>query len=484
MDKQNSKSNSEFYPPVVTVLGHVDHGKTSLLDAIRKSSVAQREHGGITQSIGASSIEVVHDGEKRKITFIDTPGHATFSKMRSRGATVADIGLLIVSSADGVKPQTKESIELLKEAKIPFIAVLTKADLETKNVEKVKGELAKEGISLEGFGGDVPVIEVSAKSGMNIKELLDLILLVYQMQGQKTKGEEFSAIVIESRLDAKSGPKATVVIKSGELKVRETVYCESIPAKIRTLIDPSGKQVQSATVGDAVEILGFEKVPPVGGIVSLEKTASAKVIESVTSAPLSVMDLFAEEQKGQTALVLCADTQGSLEALIAALPKEAKIVFQKTGDITPSDVNFAKSTGALVIGFNTKIAPAVANLARTEKVLMKNYTIIYELLDEINDVVAGKIEAMQEEILGVAKVLASFPYEKTKVLGVMVEDGRLARGDKIRIMRGDEQVGSSTIHSIRRGKETVSKVEKGLECGIVISPLLDFTIGDVVLSHN
>ncbi len=485
MAKEKPKEpQSEFYPPVVTVLGHVDHGKTSLLDAIRKSSIAEREHGGITQKIGASSIEIIQDGAKRHITFIDTPGHETFAKMRSRGAQAADIGLLIVSSSDGVKPQTKESIELLKSSKIPFIAVLTKADLPDKNPEKVKGELAKEGISLEEYGGDVPVIEVSAKAGTNIKELLDLILLMYEVSGKKEKGSELSAIVIESKMDPKSGSKATVVVKSGVLKVRETVYCEGIEAKIRTLIDANGKQVESATVGDAVEVLGFQKVPPVGGIVSSTKILTQAVEQAAKAVVGSPLDFFEETTEDKVSVILCADSLGSLEAIAETLPQDIVIVTRKTGDITASDVMMAKSTKALILGFNTKIDPKIASLARTEKVLMKNYTIIYELIDEISDVLQGKLEALQEEVLGIAKVLASFPFEKTKVLGIRVEDGRVARGDKVRLQRGETTVGEATIASIRHGKEVVSKVEKGTEAGIVISPLLDFTIGDMVLSHN
>jgi|SRR5581483_4211783 len=479
--KEETKSKEDFYPPVVTVLGHVDHGKTSLLDAIRKTSIAEREHGGITQKIGASKVEIMHDGQKRSITFIDTPGHETFSKMRSRGALVADIGLLIVSSSDGIKPQTVESIQVLKSANIPYIVVLTKSDLPNKEVEKTKGALAKEGIQLEGYGGDVPVIEVSAKTGSNIKELLDLILLVWEMGGKKAQSESPTAIVIESKLDPRIGPKATIVVKSGVIKPRDQLYCEGIPLKVRSLIDDSGKQLQAASVGDAVEVLGFEKVPPVGGIVSTEK--NAVVVQNVQK-PVEPLDFFSETPQGSLSVIICADTLGSLEAVVDALPEELVIVSKKTGDITSSDVTHAKSTGAIVVGFNVKIPPNIAHLAKTEKVLMKNYTIIYELIDEVKDVMAGKLEALQEEVFGIAKVLASFPFEKTKVLGVSVSEGRVARGDKVRILRGETVVGESTIQSIRKGKESVSKVEAGAECGVVISPMLDFTIGDMVLSHN
>src|SRR5260221_8259549 len=262
------------FVPVVSVLGHVDHGKTSLLDAMRKTNVAAGEHGGITQKIGASSFEIEHDGSLRKITFVDTPGHETFANMRSRGARVADIGILVVSSSDGVMPQTKESIQLLQAAKIPYIVALTKADLPDKNVEKVKRELATENVLVEGYGGDVPVIEVSAKTGMNIKELLDLILLVYEMKYTTETDKPlpssqaaFEAVVIESRLDQKVGPKATIVVKNGTAHIKDELLAEGVIGRVKAFMTDTGALVQQITVGEAAEVLGFETVPPVGSIV-------------------------------------------------------------------------------------------------------------------------------------------------------------------------------------------------------------------------
>ncbi|MEK7502469.1 MAG: GTP-binding protein, partial [Patescibacteria group bacterium] len=259
--------DKKFYPPVVAVVGHVDHGKTTLLDTIRKSNIAQREHGGITQRIGASKIEFINEGEKRAITFIDTPGHEAFSNMRGRGVAAADIGLLIVSSVDGVMPQTKESIKFLKEADVPFIVVLTKSDLPQKNPEKVKRELLKAGVLLEGYGGDVPVIEVSAKTDTNIKELLSLILLVLEMKNEglgSSEEGEFKGVVIESKRDQRIGPVSTVVIKNGILSVRDEISADEILGRVKSLTDTLGKRVNRVTVGEAVEVLGFEKVPQVG----------------------------------------------------------------------------------------------------------------------------------------------------------------------------------------------------------------------------
>src|SRR3989344_2853633 len=505
-EKSNSKSKedprlsskrtqpSASVPPVVVVVGHVDHGKTTLLDTIRKSNIAQREHGGINQRIGASKIEFINEGEKRAITFIDTPGHEAFSNMRGRGVQAADIGLLIVSSTDGVMPQTKESIKFLKEAGTPFIVVLTKSDLPQKNPEKAKRELLKAGVLLEGYGGDVPVIEVSAKTNTNIKELLSLILLVFEMSsvglGSSEEGE-FKGVVIESKRDQRIGPVSTVVIKDGTLSVRDEIFADEIIGKVKSLTDTLGKRIDRATVGEAVEVLGFKKVPQVGSIV-LKKGSEVgtKVGAEVAHNPVrrgvsSPRQIGSpDEENPLLSIIICADTLGSLEAIVNALPSQINIVSQKTGDISPADLLLAKSVSAIVLGFNIKIKPEILKLAKTEKVLAKNYSLIYELINEITDVLEGRELSLVEEILGRAKVIAEFPFKKTKVMGVAVLEGRVAKGDKIRLVRKDEVIGNSVISSLRQGKDSISKVEKGNEAGIIISPSLDFTIGDMVISHG
>ena len=473
-----TKDKNENFPPVVAVLGHVDHGKTTLLDVIRKTGVAKREHGGITQKIGASSVEIDHEGSKRRITFIDTPGHEAFVKMRGRGAQAADIGLLIVSCVDGVMPQTKESINLLKSSKIPYIAVLTKSDSEQRNPEKVKQALIKEEVMLEGYGGDIPVIEVSARDNTNIKELLDLILLVSDLHPGGVNidsASPFRAIVIESKQDPKAGPKATIIIKNGKISVRDEITTGDVAGKVRSLISDSGKQVQEASVGDAVEILGFDRVPEVGSVVY--KGSEKQGEEKTEKRPL-------KNEEGIISIILVADTLGSLEAIYSSLPSKINVILKKTGDITTADVLLAKSTGALVLGFNIKIKPDVAKLASTEKVLVKNYTIIYEMLDEIKDVVEGKELSLMEQVYGVAQILASFPYEKTKVMGIKVLKGRVAKGDRVRIERGDQVIGKGHINSVRQAKVSTSRVETGSEAGIVVSSAIDFMIGDMVICHS
>lgn len=484
MSQHNESNTQHIYPPVVAVLGHVDHGKTTLLDAIRKSSIAEREKGGITQKIGASSVEIMHEGKKRFITFIDTPGHEAFTQMRSRGAQAADICLLIVSSVDGVKPQTKESIEVLKKSQLPFIVVLTKSDLPTKNPEKAKKELMAEQIQLEGYGGDIPVMEVSAKTNLNIKELLDLILLLFDMHPTTSTGQSpLAAVVIESKLDTRAGAKATVVVKNGTIKVREDVQIDGQMFKVRTLFDTNGKPVQEASVGDAVEVLGFTEVPSVGSLIK-DKAAQSTVIQAEEKPLTREMNYQRTEEHKGISVVLVADTKGSLEAIIHALPEGIKLVSQKTGEVTEADILMAKSTGGIVLSFNTKLKPDITTFAYTEKVLLRNYEIIYELLDEITDALEGKLQSQMEQIFGSAKVLAKFPFEKTFAFGISVLDGRIARGDRIRIMREDEAIGETSIHSLRVGKNPTSKVEKGNEAGIVLQGGLDIQVGDVILSHS
>lgn len=492
VDKNKQVKNSpQKFPPVVAVLGHVDHGKTTLLDSIRNTSIAARESGGITQKIGASKVEIIHEGQKRAITFIDTPGHEAFSQMRGRGAQAADLALLVVASTEGLKPQTKESIEILKGTNTKFIVVLTKIDLPNKNSQKVKQELLKEQVTLEEFGGDVPSIEVSAKTNTNIKELLDLIVLLYDMNEASLRDESvkpdapLKAIVIESRLDPRAGPKATIVIKNGSIKPRDEVQAGEIRGKVRTILDENKKQLDRATIGDAVEVLGLEKVPGVGSIL-LHKNSDLIVPDAQVPAIALKRELVYQQKQEEIGIsvILAADTQGSLEAISASLPEEVKIVMQKTGDVTEADVLLAKSTSSIMLSFNIKISPEIMKFALLEKVLLRNYTIIYEMLDEIKDALEGKLQSQMEQIFGRAKVLAKFPFEKTEAFGIKVIEGRIARSDHIRVTRNDEEIGETTLASLRVGKNPTSKVEKGHEAGILVSTPIDIQVGDVIISHS
>ena len=486
-DNNKDNKNITQFPPVVTVLGHVDHGKTTLLDAIRQTSIAQREFGGITQKIGASSIEIIYDTQKRHITFIDTPGHEAFTSMRSRGAQAADIGVLVVSEADGVMPQTKESIQLLQQEKLPYIVALTKSDLPEAQPEKVKQQLLRENVLLEGLGGDVPYLEVSAKTNRNVKELLDLILLSFDLQPKNSAIQADTSligIVIESKLDLKAGAKATVVIKNGTLSVREDVVCEGQKFRVRTMISSLGKSEPTVSVGEAVEVFGMTQVLQVGSILTSLENASEPKQETALPMQRELRYIAKKDERGGVSLIVCADTQGSLEAIAYALPAEVKIIAQKTGEVSEADILLAKSTGAIVVSFNSRIRPEVQKLALTERVLAKNYNIIYEMIDEITDVFEGRRHAALEQVFGTAKIMAKFPFEKTFALGIKVLDGRVARGDRIRVMRGDQTIGETTIASLRVGKDVQSKVEKGHEGGLVLATPLDFQLGDMLVCHS
>lgn len=490
MNTQESKNVSSLArPPIVAVLGHVDHGKTSLLDAIRKSDVAAGEHGGITQHIGAYQIQV--DG--KPITFIDTPGHEAFVKMRSRGANVADLALLVVAADDSVKPQTKESIEQIKKAGVGLIVVVNKIDLPGANVERVKKDLAREGVQVEGFGGDVPIVSVSAKAKTGIKELLDLILLASQMK--ELTGDPngpFDAVVIETRVDKGKGMVATVVVKNGTLRMGTHLFeQEKAVARVRAMFDEHGKPVREATPSRPVEVLGFTVLPSVGSTLT-DKPAEAKIAVSQSSSMAS-SDISAglpdwlkpkeEQEKEKLNIVLKADTAGSLEAISASLSDRIKLVGTGVGDISEADILMARGSKAFVVGFNVKCPGAVSKLAQTEKVVYRTYNIIYELLDELDDVVSGMREVLAaERELGMGIIIAEFPYEKTRIAGTNVKSGRLVRGDMVKIVRGETEIGRAKIKSIRKGKEEATKVEEGTQCGVLLDREVAFALNDAIIA--
>ncbi len=448
-------------PPVVVVMGHVDHGKTSLLDAIRKTDVAGREYGGITQSIGAY--------QASGITFIDTPGHEAFSKMRSRGANVADIAVLVVAANDSVMPQTIESIKIISEAKIPFIVAINKVDLPEANTEKVLQDLLRHNVQVEKFGGTIPFVEISAKQNKGIKELLDLINLMWEMTDKKTEPNELRAIIIESKMDKNRGPVATVIVKSGELTVGQKIFIGTKEHKIRMLFDYNEKQIVKATPGMPVLVLGLSDVPPVGEEITEKINTISNKKENTKKSGDNLLNL-----------ILRADTAGSIEAIVPKLPENINILDSGTGEITQKDVMLAKTTGAIIIGFNVKAGTSAVDLAKTDKIILRTYKIIYELLDELKDAAAGALEKLvTEEVLGIGKIIAEFPFEKLRVCGVKVVDGRFARGDRIKINNVP-----SKIKDIRVGKDQANKVDAGKECGIFLDPQIDFKLGDDIIAYS
>ncbi len=476
-------------PPVVVVLGHVDHGKTTLLDAIRKTDIAGREHGGITQAIGAYQVTLPNN---QKITFIDTPGHEAFSNMRSRGASVADIAILVVAANDSVMPQTVESIKIIKEANIPYLVAINKIDLPEANFDKVVKDLLRHEVMLETYGGDVPFIKISAKKGEGIKELLDLISLMADIAGLKGEATgKLEAVVIESRLDKNRGPLATAIIKNGTIKIGDQIYLADKESKVRSLINYLGAQIKEAGPGDPVEILGMSSVPAVGEyIASMPKQLASQ--EQLLRMPLSpALNRSDQEGTQSLALILKADTVGSLEAIRAKIPANVNLIQSSVGEINEAEILLAKSTGAIVLGFNSKISPTAQKLTESEKVLTRTYRIIYELLDELEDAAAGMLEPVEtEEELGRGQIIAEFPFEKMRVAGTKVTDGRMARGDLVKVIRGKNEdgsenvIGASRIKSVRLGKEETNKVEKGKECGILVEPQIDFRPGDDIISYR
>lgn len=456
-------------PPVITVLGHVDHGKTSLLDRIRKANVAARELGGITQAIGAYQI----NREGQIITFIDTPGHAAFSAMRARGGRVADIAILIVAADDGVMPQTKESIEHIKAAGIPYVVAINKVDLPQANVTKVKADLAEAGQYVEGYGGNIPVVEISAKTGQGIDQLLENVLLLAELEELKdTIDEPTSAVVIESQLHPHKGPLATLLVKSGKLSVKDDLYLGSKKiGKIRGMNLASGETTAMATPSTPIAIMGLEDVPQVGDIIT---TIPGVAVVRGAILGKSVSTITEGELKRPN-VIIKADVAGSLEAILGSLPDTVNVVGSSVGAVSESDVALAVSNHATIVCFNVKAGGTVAKLAEVEKVEIVSYGIIYELFDFIKELSerAGKAEALK--IIGEAKVLKTFPFDNKTVYGCLVTSGKIRVGDL---------VGESKIISLRIGRETVKEAKKDSECGIILEPNLDYKIGDAIISHN
>ncbi len=469
-------------PPIVAVLGHVDHGKSSLLDYIRKTHVTEKEHGGITQAIGAYQIP--------GITFIDTPGHEAFAKMRARGATVSDIAILVVAADDSVMPQTKESIRMIQEANVSMIVAINKIDMPAANVDKVKQDLARNGVQVEGFGGSIPSVAVSAKTGAGVKELLDTIMLVAEMKELKNEPDApLEAVVIENRIDKGKGMVATVVVKKGTLKFGSSLFDgDKQVAKVRAMFDENRISMTEASPSKPVEVLGFTSLPQVGAVltaVAVAKTVVETVKKEVDQAQ-SIADFLANMNgKKKLAVIIKADVYGSLEAILEALGDDVDIVTAGVGEISDADVLMAKSTGAFVIGFNVKLKTEIEKLAQIEGVICRTYTIIYELLDELHDVIEGAMEVItKERELGKGRVLAEFPFNGVRIAGIKVMSGRIAKGDQVKVMRGEEEIGKAKIKSVRHGKTEETRMDVGDDCGILFDRIVDFALGDDIIAFT
>jgi translation initiation factor IF-2 len=472
--EKKSQVSVVIRPPVVTLVGHIDHGKTTLLDKIRRSRIASKEAGGITQHIGAYKIKVESEGKSKEITFIDTPGHAAFSKMRARGVEVTDLVVLVVAADEGVKEQTQESYQHIKSAEVPFIVAINKIDLPEANIEKVKSQLSEMGIVPEDYGGNIVVVPVSAQTGEGIDNLLEMILLVAEMEELTADQQgELKGVVIESRLDRQCGCLATILVKNGKLKKGDQIFAEKIPAKVKALINWQGEPIKEALPGDPVEVLGFKEVPPIGSAVG-EKPQEKKETEASD-----------KKEEGTFKIILKADVGGSIEAIKANLPAAVEIVHSGVGVVTEGDVFLAQSTNADIFSFNVKLMEAAKKLAKQSQVKIFQTKIIYELLEEIEKRLKEEEDPLENKtILGQAEILAEFKIGDKRIAGGKVTADEIFREQKVFLKRNDRVIGKSVLVSLRHGKEDIKKAKKDQEFGAVFSPPLDFKKGDVIISYK
>ncbi|MBR8831669.1 MAG: Translation initiation factor IF-2 [Chroococcopsis gigantea SAG 12.99] len=502
--------NLQHRPPVVTIMGHVDHGKTTLLDSIRKTKVAQGEAGGITQHIGAYHVDVEHNGVTQQIVFLDTPGHEAFTAMRARGARVTDIAILVVAADDGVQPQTKEAISHAKAAEVPIIVAINKVDKPDSNPDRIKQELAEQGLVPEDWGGDTIMVPVSALKGQNLDNLLEMIILVSEIEELSANPNRAAkGTVIEANLDRTKGPVATLLVQNGTLRVGDCIVAGSVFGKIRAMIDDRGEKVDAASPSFAVEVLGLSDVPSAGDefdVFESEKDARALAdqrfdakrqsrLQQVMSARrVSLATLSAQVQEGQLKelnLILKADVQGSVEAILSSLNQlpqnevQLRILLCAPGEITETDVDLAAASGAVILGFNTTLASGARAAADQEGVDIRDYNIIYKLLDDVQGAMEGLLDPEEvEEHLGQAEVRAVFTIGRGAVAGCYVQSGKLVRNRLIRIRRKGQIVYQGGLESLKRMKEDAREVNAGYECGVGVSKFNDWQEGDIIEAYE
>ena len=485
--------------PIVTFMGHVDHGKTSLMDHIRNARVAAGEAGGITQHIGAYRV----DYKGQQITFLDTPGHEAFTAMRARGANVTDIVVLVVAADDGPMPQTLEALAHARAAKVPIIVAINKIDLAGANVDKVKGQLQEKGLVPEDWGGDVIMCPVSALKGTGIDHLLEMILLqaeVLELKASPTAAPR--GTVIEAQIEAGRGPTATVIIRMGTLKVGQPFICGNFSGKVKSLIDDKGTQIKEAPPSTPVRILGFSGLPSAGDeLLAMDNERDAKLLSeerldirrneklATPARPTleNIFDTLAAGKHPLLKLVVKCDVQGSMEALLHSLGKiqskkiDLDIIHAAVGPVTESDILLASASGAVVIGFNTKVESSAAAVAKRETVQIKLFSIIYELIDQVKDSMAGMLDPeLRESVIGHAEVKRVFDLTKGKVAGCLVTDGRIARTARARVLRGRQPIYDGGLSTLRRFQDDVKEVRNGLECGIKLGDFNEYEAGDII----
>lgn len=466
-------------PPVVVVLGHVDHGKTTLLDALRDSSVAQSEFGEITQHIGAYSIITK---EKKAITFIDTPGHEAFNTLRSRGAKLADIALLIVAADSSVKPQTLEALKQIRIFKIPFIVVINKVDLPNVNVEKVIKDLNKQEVYLEGRGGEVPYVEISAKNKTGLDTLLELISLVAELNNfTYAPNAPVEGAIIEAKKDRR-GVVLTIVLSNGHLKVGDKIYFGNEEVKVRAMFNDKNEAVKEIYPSTPVQMLGSKNIIASGTVLSSEKK-ELKEIDIAQKGALTQEQWF-DQDNTKFNFIIKADTFGTLEAIEEKFKnfEEIKIIRLETGELTETDLELAKTTKSNILVFNTKVRPQIIKKAEIEEINIFQYNLIYELLDQVEDLIFALRSKQEKEAkkVGEAKIIAKFNKETTVIAGLKVLTGKITLTEKAEIVRGKKVLGETTISSLYKKSDPVSMVGKGEECGAIFTDKIDFRQGDIV----
>jgi translation initiation factor IF-2 len=500
-EEQEDPKDLQPRAPIVTVMGHVDHGKTSLLDAIRSTTVAAGERGGITQHIGASEV-TTKDG--KRVVFLDTPGHEAFTSMRARGAKVTDIAVIVVAADDGVMPQTLEAISHAKAAKVPLVIAMNKIDKPDSNPDRVRNELAEAGVVVEDYGGDTPLVPVSAKTRVGIPELLEIILLVADLQELKANPKRDAVgTVIEARLDKGRGAVATVIVQTGTLRVGDVVVAGTTYGKIKALESAAGKRITKAGPASAAVILGLSDVPEAGDILRVVKDVmlardqvEAKKIAAAQAAGggsgrATLEDLYRQIQAGQAKelrIILKSDVSGSLGAITHALQQlstdevKINILHEAAGDITDNDIMLATASNAIVVGFNTSITETARRAAEADGVDVRLYDIIYKLTDDIDAALKGMLEPEIVEVVeGRAEVRQLFKVGKVTVIaGCYVTDGRIVRNGFARVWRGGKVVTTDRIESLRRFRDDVREVEKNYECGIGLEGYNDQVEGDII----
>jgi translation initiation factor IF-2 len=499
--KVETAGKAELRPPVVTVMGHVDHGKTSLLDAVRSTDVAAGEAGGITQHIGAYQVEV----RGKRVVFIDTPGHEAFTRMRARGARVTDIVVLVVAADDGIMPQTLEAIDHAKAAGVPIIVAVNKIDKPDAQPERVKRQLADRGLTPEEWGGDTVVVEVSARDKRNLDRLLESILLVADLRELKASADvPATGTVLESRVDKGRGPVATVLVQNGTLRVGDFFICGAVFGKVRAMFDDRGRPVKEAPPSSPVEVLGLQGVPEAGDQFQVADEAKARHIvdfrqskrrEATLARSLGsriTLDQLHEQLKSgevkELPVVIKADVQGSVEVLNELLPKlsteqvKLKIIHASVGAVAETDVLLASASGAIIIAFNVRPDRKASDLAQQEKVEIRTHTIIYELVDEIKKALAGLLEPVfKETYLGRAEVRDTFRVKGVgAIAGSYIQDGLVKRDAEVRLLRDNVVIFTGRISSLRRFKDDVGEVRAGFECGIGIANFGDVKVGDII----